>query len=83
MGDADSLEDMLDDSDDIMNDLPATRGNGAAVRQQAAVAAASHSSVSNADAGADVAMQILHICRVLGGSATAGDYEQILQVCCV
>ena len=83
VGDAHSSEDMLDDSDDIISDLPAIRGNGAAVQQQAAVAAASHSSVSNADAGADVAMQILGICKALGGSATAADYEQILQVCYV
>ncbi|KAL0023347.1 hypothetical protein WJX77_009730 [Trebouxia sp. C0004] len=29
----------------------------------------------------DVALQLLCICQTLGGSATAGDYKQILQVC--
>ncbi len=76
----DDREDMLDEDNDILDDLPPTRDNGAAVRQQTAVAAAAQRPVSNADAGADVAMQILRLCEGLGGSATAHDYEQILQV---
>ena len=70
----------MEDGEDIMDDQPLSRGKGAAARQQTAVAAAVRRPVSNAGAGADVALQLLCICETLGGSATAGDYKQILQV---
>jgi hypothetical protein len=80
VGDDDSPDVLMEDGEDIMDDQLPSRGEGAAARQQTAVAAAVHRSVSNADAGADVALQLLCICETLGGSATAGDYKQILQV---
>ena len=70
----------MEDGEDILDDQPLSRGKGAAARQQTAVAAAVRRPVSNAGAGADVALQLLCICETLGGSATAGDYKQILQV---
>ncbi len=80
VGDDDSPDVLMEDGGDIMDDQLPSRGEGAAARQQTAVAAAVRRPVSNADAGADVALQLLGICETLGGSATAGDYKQILQV---
>ncbi|DBA67595.1 TPA: hypothetical protein ACH3X2_001862 [Trebouxia sp. C0005] len=81
VGDDDSPGVVTEDGEDIMDDQLPSRGKGAAVRQQTAAAAAVRRPVSNADAGADVALQLLCICQTLGGSATAGDYKKILQVC--
>lgn len=79
VGDDDSAQDVLEDGNDT-DDLPPSKGEGDIIREQTAVAAAVQRPFSNADAGADVAMQLLRLCESLGGSATAQDYEQILKV---
>lgn len=81
VGDDDSPDVLMEDGNDTMDDQLPSRREGVAARKQTAVAVAARRPVSNADAGADVALQLLCICETLGGSATAGDYKQILQVC--
>ncbi len=80
VGDDDSPDVLMEDGEDAMGDQLPSRGKGAASRQRNAAAAAARRPVSNADAGADVALQLLCICETLGGAATVGDYKQILQV---
>lgn len=69
-----SAEDLLDDSNDPVGDLPGppvSVSNSAPTVQRLP---------SDEDCGAEVATQILALCRDLFGSATAQDYEQMLQV---
>lgn len=72
VSDGNSAEDLLDDSNDYTGDLPAPPISVSTPPVQRLP--------SNEDSGAGVALQILALCIDLFGSATAQDYEQMLQV---
>lgn len=72
VSDGNSAEDLLDDSNDLVGDLPAPPVSVSTPPVQRLP--------SNEDSGAEVALQILALCIDLFGSATAQDYEQMLQV---
>ena len=72
VSDSSSAEDLLDDSLDRLPAVPPPLPPVAS--------AVSQRLPSNENAGAEVAVQLLSICCSQGGSATAQDYEQILQV---
>lgn len=70
VSDGNSAEDLLDDSNDAVSDLPAP---------PVSVTAPTQRLPSNQECGAEVAMQLLAVGIDLFGSATAQDYEQMLQ----
>ena len=72
VSDGNSAEDLLDDSNDTVSDLPAPPVSVAAPAAQRLP--------SNEDCGAGIAVQLLTHCIDLFGSATARDYEEMLQV---
>lgn len=72
VSDGNSAEDLLDDSNDPVADFPAP--------PVSALAPLVERRPSNEESGAEVALQILALCIDLFGSATAPDYEQMLQV---
>lgn len=72
VSDGNSAEDLLDDSNDLVGDLPAPPLSVSTPPVQRLP--------SNEDSGAEVALHILALCIDLFGSATAQDYEQMLQV---
>lgn len=71
VSDGNSAEDLLDDSNDAVSDLPAP---------PVSVSAPTQRLPSNQECGAEVALQLLAFGIDLFGSATAQDYEQMLQV---